>query len=112
MIQTQDLHPFPVHSPAEAMFVSRGVLLQQGCELKQGQLLQQIHLQHRLAADLELSRGQAGTMGVLEAGPTEFLGPGEQKRRRHERRWKKRINNKKAVSLMNTIIHTHKVICK
>lgn len=34
----------PLYSPAEAMFVRRGVFLEQGGELQQGQLLQQIHL--------------------------------------------------------------------
>lgn len=34
----------PVYSPAETMFVRRGVFLEQGSELQQGQLLQQIHL--------------------------------------------------------------------
>lgn len=41
-------------SPAEAVFVCRGVFLQQGGELQHGELLEQIHLQHGLAADLEL----------------------------------------------------------
>lgn len=45
----------PPHSPAEAVLVGWGVLLQQGGELQHGQLLQEVHLQHRLAADLELS---------------------------------------------------------
>lgn len=58
------------HSPTEAVLVGGGVLLQQGGELQHGQLLQEIHLQHRLAANLELSRGRAGPMGVLEARPT------------------------------------------
>lgn len=65
----------PVHSPAEAVFVGRGVFLQQGRELQQRQLLEQIHLEHGLAADLELGRGQAGPVGVLEARPAELLWP-------------------------------------
>lgn len=58
------------------MFVCRGVSLQQSSELQQRELLEQIHLEHRLAANLELGRGQAGPMGVLEAGPAEFLWSG------------------------------------
>lgn len=70
------------HSPAEAMFVCRGVFLQQSSELQQGELLEQIHLQHRLAANLELGRGQAWPMGVLEARPAEFLWPGARREKR------------------------------
>lgn len=66
------------NSPAEAMFVCRSVLLQQCSELKQGEFLEEIHLQHRLAADLEGSRGRTGSVGVLEARPAEFLRPGAQ----------------------------------
>lgn len=71
-----DKSPGPLHSPAEAVLVGRGVLLQQGGELQHGQLLQEIHLQHRLAANLELSRSRAGPVRVLEARPTQLLGPG------------------------------------
>ncbi len=85
---TQAFHFPPVHSPAEAMFVCRGVFLQQSSELQQGELLEQIHLQHRLAANLELGRGQAGPMGVLEARPAEFLRSGAQgKTRRESTNW-------------------------
>lgn len=69
--------PPQIHSPTEAMFVRWGVFLQQRGELQEGKLLQQIHLQHRLAANLELGRGQTGSMGVLEARPAKFLWSGK-----------------------------------
>lgn len=76
--QTNDGLPIlsSIRSPAEALFVDRSVLLQQCSELKQGELLEQIHLKHRLAADLEWGRSRTGLVGVLEAWPTEFLRPG------------------------------------
>lgn len=33
-------------SPAEAVFVGRGVFLQEGCKLEQAELLEQVHLQY------------------------------------------------------------------
>lgn len=66
----------PVNSPAEAMFVCWGVPLQQGGELEQRELLKKIHLQYRLAANLELGGGQTGPMGVMEAQPAKFLWSG------------------------------------
>lgn len=74
-----------VYLPAEAVFVGGGVFLQQSSELQQGELLEQIHLEHRLAANLELGRGRAGPMGVLEAWPAEFLRPGVDKLRREKK---------------------------
>lgn len=64
------------------MFVCRSVFFQQSGELQKREFLEQIHLQHRLAADLELSGGQAGPMGVLEARPAKFL--------RSEAHWRKK----------------------
>lgn len=55
--------------------MSRCVFLQQGGELEQSQLLQQVHLKHRLGAELQGRRGKAGTVGVLEAWPAQFGGP-------------------------------------
>lgn len=62
--------------PAKTMLVCWSVFLKQGSELQKGELLEEIHLQHRLAANLELGGGQAGPMGVLEAGPAQFLWSG------------------------------------
>lgn len=57
--------------PAETVLVGRRVLLQESRQLQQGVLLQQVHLGHGLAVDLQRRRAEAGPVGALEAVPPQ-----------------------------------------
>lgn len=58
-----------VSLPAETMLVGRCVLLQESSQLQERVLLQQVHLCHGLAVDLQRCRAEAGPVGTLEAVP-------------------------------------------
>lgn len=57
--------------PAETMLVGRRVLLQESSQLQERVLLQQVHLRHGLAVDLQRCRAEAGPVGALEAVPPQ-----------------------------------------
>lgn len=65
------VYPYTQPLPAETVLVGRCVLLQESSELQQRVLLQQVHLRHGLAVDLQRCWAEAGPVRALEAVPPQ-----------------------------------------